>query len=284
MELMIDRVIFYYIFFASMIILVTMLFGLTKYKKLTNFQKNNRNNFVIKQGIILVVLIAISMGLNHILTLVYQNIQNNISQTESVFKFQVFAIIGLAFLIFNFFYNRKLELVDERVVKLNQDTPFNLSPVQKIVKKIKDYSHFYSGITYDYSPKDYTIQNVTINISKEDMQEFKELQDKQVQTTQFYSKLIEYINLKSEIFDYQKISNEDLKQIKTIKTLKLLILSKFEIFKDNQYFPSVSQLFQIANPDETEFLNFLRDYSHDKYSSLSLKHAIYYIKEVWNGK
>ena len=226
------------------------------------------------------VLIAISMGLNHILTLVYPYIQNNISQTESVLKFQVFAIIGLVFLIFNFFYNRRLELVDERVVKLNQDTPFNLSPVQKIVKKIKDYSHFYSGITYDYSPKDYTIQNVTINISKEDMQEFKDLQDKQVQITQFYSKLIEYINLKSEIFDYQKISNEDLKQIKTVKTLKLLILSKFEIFKENQYFPSISQLFQIANPDETEFLNFLRDYSHDKYSSLSLKHALYYIKEV----
>ena len=51
MEFMTDRVIFYYIFFASMIILVTMLWGLTKYKKLTNFQKNNRNNFVIKQGI-----------------------------------------------------------------------------------------------------------------------------------------------------------------------------------------------------------------------------------------
>ena len=280
MELMTDRVIFYYIFFASMIILVTMLWGLTKYKKLTNFQKNNRNNFVIKQGIILVVLIAISMGLNHILTLAYPYIQNNISQTESVFKFQVFAIIGLAFLIFNFFYNRKLELVDERVVKLNQNTPFNLSPVQKIVKKIKDYSHFYSGITYDYSPKDYTIQNVTINISKEDMQEFKELQDKPVQITQFYTKLIEYINLKSETFDYQKISDEDLKEIKTVKTLKLLIISKFEIFKDNQYFPSISQLFQIANSDETEFLNFLRDYSHDKYSSLSLKHALYYIKEV----
>ena len=280
MELMTDRVIFYYLFFASMIILVTMLFGLTKYKKLTNFQKNNRNNFVIKQGIILVVLIAISMGLNHILTLAYPYIQNNISQTESVLKFQVFAIIGLVFLLVNFFYNRKLELVDERVVKLNQDTPFNLYPIQRVVKKIKDYSHFYSGITYDYSPKDYTIQNVTINISKEDMQKFKELQNKPVQITQFYLKLIEYINLKADIFEYQKISNEDLKQIKTVKTLKLLILSKFEIFKENQYFPSISQLFQIANPDETEFLNFLRDYSHDKYSSLSLKHALYYIKEV----
>ena len=280
MELMTDRVIFYYIFFASMIILVTMLWGLTKHKKLTNFQRSNRNNFVIKQGVILVVLIAISMGLNHILTLVYPYFQNNISQTESVFKFQVFATMGLVFLLVNFFYNRKLELVDERVVKLNQDTPFNLYPIQRVVKKIKDYSHFYSGITYDYSPKDYTIQNVTINISKEDMQEFKELQDKQVQITQFYSKLIEYINLKADIFEYQKISNEDLKQIKTVKTLKLLILSKFEIFKENQYFPSISQLFQIANPDETEFLNFLRDFSHDKYSSLSLKHAIFYIKEV----
>ncbi len=280
MELMTDRVIFYYIFFASMIILVTMLWGLTKHKKLTNFQRSNRNNFVIKQGVTLVVLIAISMGLNHILTLVYPYIQNNISQTESVLKFQVFAIIGLVFLLVNFFYNRKLELVDERVVKLNQDTPFNLYPIQRVVKKIKDYSHFYSGITYDYSPKDYTIQNVTINISKEDMQKFKELQNKPVQITQFYLKLIEYINLKADIFEYQKISNEDLKQIKTVKTLKLLILSKFEIFKENQYFPSISQLFQIANPDETEFLNFLRDYSHDKYSSLSLKHALYYIKEV----
>ena len=280
MELMTDRVIFYYIFFSSMIILIIMLWGLTKHKKLTNFQRSNRNNFVIKQGIILVVLIAISIGLNHILTFTFEHFQKNISQTESVFKFQVFATMGLVFLLVNFFYNRKLELVDERVVKLNQDTTFNISPVQKIVKKIKDYAHFYSGISYDYSPKDFTIQNVTINISKEDMQEFKDLQDKQVQITQFYSKLIEYINLKSEIFDYQKISNEDLKQIKTVKTLKLLILSKFEIFKENQYFPSISQLFQIANPDETEFLNFLRDYSHDKYSSLSLKHALYYIKEV----
>ena len=112
------------------------------------------------------------------------------------------------------------------------------------------------------------------------MQEFKELQDKPVQITQFYSKLINYINKKSEIFEYQKISDEDLKEIKTIKTLKLLILSKFEIFKENQYFPSISQLFQIATPEETEFLNFLRDYSHDKYPSLSLKHAIYYNKEV----
>ena len=280
MELMTDRVIFYYLFFASMIILVTMLFGLTKYKKLTNFQKNNRNNFVIKQGIILVVLIAISMGLYHILTLVYPYIQNNISQTESVFKFQIFATIGLVFLVFNFFYNRKLKLLDERVVKLIQDTPFNISPVQKTIKKIKDYAHFFSGINYEHSPKDFTIQEVVVNISKDDMQEFKELQDKQVQITQFYSKLIEYINLKSEIFDYQKISNEDLKQIKTVKTLKLLIISKFEIFKDNQYFPSISQLFQIANPEETEFLSFLRDFSHDKYSSLGLKHAIYYIKEV----
>ncbi len=280
MELMTDRVIFYYIFFSSMIILITMLWGLTKHKKLTNFQRSNRNNFVIKQGIILVVLIAISIGLNHILTFTFEHFQKNISQTESVFKFQVFSIIGLVFLTFNFFYNRKLQLIDERVVKLNQDTPFNLSLVKKAVKKIKDYAHFYSGITYDYSPKDFTIQNVTINISKADMQEFKELQDKPVQITQFYSNLIEYINLKAETFDYQKISDKDLKEIKTVKTLKLLIISKFEIFKDNQYFPSISQLFQIANPDETEFLNFLRDYSHDKYSSLSLKHAIFYIKEV----
>ena len=280
MELMTDRVIFYYIFFASIIILLTMLWGLTKYKKLTNFQKNNRNNFVIKQGIILVVLIAISMGLNHILTLAYPYIQKNISQTESIFKFQVFAIIGLVFLVVNYFYNRKLELVDERVVKLNQETPFNLSPVQKIVKKIKDYAHFFSGINYEHSPKDFTIQEVVVNISKDDMQEFKELQDKPVQITQFYSKLIDYINMKADIFDYQKISDEDLKEIKTVKTLKLLIISKFEIFKDNQYFPSISQLFQIANPEETEFLSFLRDFSHDKYSSLSLKHAIYYIKEV----
>ena len=280
MNLMTDRVIFYYIFFASIIILLTMLWGLTKYKKLTNFQKNNRNNFVIKQGIILVVLIAISMGLNHILTLVYPYIQNNISQTESVFKFQIFATIGLVFLVFNFFYNRKLKLLDERVVKLIQDTPFNISPVQKTIKKIKDYAHFFSGINYEHSPKDFTIQEVVVNISKDDMQEFNELQDKQVQITQFYSKLIEYINLKADIFDYQKISDEDLKEIKTVKTLKLLIISKFEIFKENQYFPSIPQLFQIANPDETEFLNFLRDFSHDKYSSLSLKHAIFYIKEV----
>lgn len=275
-----DRIVFYYIFFITFFILLSILWGLTKEKKLTGFQRSNRTNLVIKQAVILISLIGLSMGLNHILTLIFEQFQNSIHKTESVFKFQVFGSLALFFLVVNYFYNRKLELVDERVVKLKQDTPFNLSPVQRAVKKIKDYAHFYSGITYDYSPKDFTIQNVTINISKADMQEFKELQDKPVQITQFYSKLIEYINIKAEIFEYQKISNEDLKQIKTVKILKLLILSKFEIFKENQYFPSIGQLFQIASPSETEFLAFLRDYSHDKYSSLSLKHAIYYIKEV----
>lgn len=275
-----DRVVFYYIFFITFFILLSFLWGLTKDKKLTGFQRSNRTNLVIKQAVILISLIGLSMGLNHILTLIFEQFQNNIHKTESVFKFQVFGSLALFFLLVNYFYNRKLELVDERVVKLKQDTPFNLSPVQRAVKKIKDYAHFYSGITYEYSPKDFTIQNVTINITKADMQEFALLQNKPVQITQFYSKLIEYINLKPEIFEYHKISDEDLKEIKTIKTLKLLILSKFEIFKENQYFPSISQLFQIATPEETEFLNFLRDYSHDKYSSLSLKHAIYYIKEV----
>lgn len=275
-----DRVVFYYIFFITFFILLSILWALTKDKKLTGYQRSNRTNLVIKQGIILVSLIALSMGLNHILTLAFEQFQNSINKTESIFKFQVFALLALFFLVVNYFYNRKLELIDERVVKLNQDTPFDLTPVQRTVKKIRDYAHFYSGISYDYSPKDFTIQNVTINISKADMKEFKELQDKPVQITQFYSKLIEYINIKADVFEYQKISNEDLKQIKTVKTLKLLILSKFEIFKENQYFPSISQLFQIASPSETEFLNFLRDYSHDKYSSLSLKHAIFYIKEV----
>jgi hypothetical protein len=275
-----DRVVFYYIFFISMFILLSILWGLTKEKKLTGYQRSNRTNLVIKQGIILVSLIAISMGLNHILTLVYTQVQNNINQIETSFKFQVFSFLALFFLIVNYFYNRKLELVDERVVKLKQDTSFNISPVQRAVKKIKDYAHFFSAITYEYSPKDLTIQEVVINISKADMQEFALLQNKPVQITKFYLKLIEYINIKADIFEYQKISDEDLKEIKTIKTLKLLILSKFETFKDNQYFPSISQLFQITTPEETEFLNFLRDYSHDKYSSLSLKHAIYYIKEV----
>ena len=275
-----DRVVFYYIFFITFFILLSILWGLIKDKKLTGYQRSNRTNLVIKQGIILVSLIALSMGLNHILTLIYAQIQDSLNQIETSFKFQVFGFLALFFLVVNYFYNRKLELIDERVVKLKQDTPFNLSLVQRAVKKIKDYAHFYSGITYEYSPKDLIIQNVTINITNADMQEFKELQDKPVQITEFYLKLIEYVNKKSDVFEYQKISDKDLKEIKTIKTLKFLILSKFDIFKENQYFPSISQLFQIANPNETEFLNFLRDYSHDKYSSLSLKHAIYYIKGV----
>ena len=110
MELMTDRVIFYYIFFSSMIILIIMLWGLTKHKKLTNFQRSNRNNFVIKQGIILVVLIAISIGLNHILTFTFEHFQKNISQTESVFKFQVFATMGLVFLLVNFFLQQKIRV------------------------------------------------------------------------------------------------------------------------------------------------------------------------------
>ena len=45
-----------------------------------------------------------------------------------------------------------------------------------------------------------------------------------------------------------------------------------------QYFASVSQLFQIANSDETEFLAFLRDSQHFKFSSISIKHAVLFLK------
>lgn len=277
MILLDDRTMFFLVFLSIAFIFAMLNISLIGRKKLTNFQRNSRVNLAFMQASLLFGLTAFAFGLNFILNFIHSSFFVDVLGVRE-FKSRVFVALGFAFLIFNYWFNRKLALVDERVVKIKQDTPFHLAPLEKTVKKIKDYAHFFSGINFEFSPKDYTVQNLRINISEKEMEEFSKKQKQKFKSSLFFEKLVDYVNLKSDDFEYEKINNEDLENL-SLEEMKNLILEKFEIFKVKQFFPSLSQLYQISNLDETEFLSFLRDFSNDKYTSMSLTHAIFYLKK-----
>ena len=91
--------------------------------------------------------------------------------------------------------------------------------------------------------------------------------------------MINYINSKSKIFKFPKIEQVEIEECSNMLDFKTLIFNRFQNLSNNRYFvSSITQLFQISNPDETEFLTFLRDSQHNKFSSRALKHACLFIQ------
>ena len=274
-----DKIQIYLIIGSIGIIIFFMYLSILKYNSLTAYQKSYRTNLIFRQGIIILSCMCIAFSINKASVYLYNSL--NISLSQNVFSMQIFLILSILVFIIVSVYNSKIDKKDERVVNLRQETTFtNLTSVEKKVKKIKDYAHCFSSINYEYSPKDYTVKDVNINISKQEISKFHKNQLKQFEITTFYLNLIEYLNSKSTNFKHLKIEKDDIKKLKNLKELKILILDRFKYVDKNNYYASISQLFQIANSDETEFLSFLRDSQHSKYSTLSLKHAIYYINYV----
>ncbi|WP_428023941.1 hypothetical protein [Arcobacter sp.] len=201
--------------------------------------------------------------------------------TQENFILGIFVFLTFLILIVNYFYDKKLSEKDERVVNIKQESVFdNIKAKEKIVKKIINYAHYFNGIEYEKSQKDYSVLNVNIKINKDEMIKFTKIQNSVIEVTPFYVNLIGYLNSKSENFGFKKIEQIQIDDLKKIKELKYLILNKFTVMKQKHYFASISQLYQVAsNIDEMEFLSFLNDFPHGKYSSLSLRHAIFYVKE-----
>ena len=243
-------------------------------KKLTTFQQHNRRQLINKQGVILAFILALSYGYDYVLkNYLYQFFMNlfQLQISQNTFVLYGFGLVAVLIFLLNLKLSSYIKSKDERVV--------NIEPVKREVKPIRFYSHYFSGISLERSPKDYTIQNVKLNINLSDIQKFKTAQEqKELKINDFYRRLIDYINSKSKIFEYQKIEDYEIQNCKNMFELKILIYNRFNNLTKKQYFASVSQLFQIANSDETEFLAFLRDSQHFKFSSISIKHAVLFLK------
>lgn len=257
--------------------------SLFKFKKLTNYQQQNRWQIINKQGVILVCLLGFSYGFDYVVkNFLYEFFLNltHIQVTYNTFILSGFGLISLLLIFLNFKINSYIDRKDERVVNITQEATFaNFIPKPREVKPIRFYSHFFNGISLERSAKDYTIQNVTLNIDLKDIQVFKtEQEEKTVKINNFYRRLIDYINLKASLFGYEKITQFEIQECNHILDLKILIFNRFQNLTNKQYFASVSQLFQIANSDETEFLSFLRDSQHNRFSSTALKHASLFLQ------
>ena len=268
------------IFFATFYLFYRSLF---KFKKLTSYQQHNRWGIINRQGFILAFLLAFSYGFDYISkNYLYQFFiditQKQISQNN--FVLYGFGFITLALFLLNLKINLYINSKDERVVNITQEATFsNFIPIPREVKPIKFYSHYFNGISIERSAKDFTIQSVKLNIDLKDIQKYKTVQEeKAVKINNFYERLIAYIDSKASLFGYEKITQFEIQECNNMLEFKILLFKRFQNLTNKQYFASLSQLLQIANNDETEFLSFLRDSQHNRFSSTAIKHASLFLQ------
>ena len=268
------------ILFAMMYLFYRSLF---KFKKLTTYQQQNRWHIINKQGFVLASILAFSYGFDYILKNYLYQLFIDITQKQislDMFVGYGFGFLAVVLFLINLRINSFINLKDEREVSINQEATFaKFKPKPREVKPIRFYSHFFNGISVERSAKDYTIQAVKLNIDLKDIQKYKtEQEEKAVKIGKFYTRLLEYINSKASLFGYEKITQFEIQECNNVLDLKILIFKRFENLTNKQYFASISQLFQISNNDETEFLSFLRDSQHNRFSSTAIKHASLFLQ------
>lgn len=254
-----------------------------KFKKLTNYQQHNRWQIINKQGFILAFILAFAYGFDYVTKNYLYQFFIDTTQKQIILDMFVgygFGFIALVLFLINLKINSYINQKDEREVSITQEATFsNFIPKPREIKPIRYYSHFYNGISVERSAKDFTIQSVKLNIDIKDIQKYKiEQEEKAVKIGKFYTRLLEYINSKASLFEYEKITQFEIQECNNMLDFKILIFKRFQNLINKQYFASISQLFQIANNDETEFLSFLRDSQHNRFSSTALKHASLFLQ------
>ena len=279
-------------FDREMMLVIAILFAtmylfyrsLLKLKKLTKYQHQNRWQIINKQGFILAFILALSYGYDYVLKNYLYGFFMSLFQlqiTQSTFILYGFGLIAVLVFFLNLKISSYINSKDERVVNIEQEATFaNFIPKPRQVKPIRFYSHFFNGISLERSAKDYTIQSVKLNIDLKDIQKYKEeQQEKAVKINNFYRRLIDYINSKASLFVYEKITQFEIQECSNMLDFKILIFKRFQNLTNKQYFASISQLYQISNNDETQFLSFLRDsQQHNRFSSISIKHASLFLQ------
>ena len=254
-----------------------------KFRKLTNYQQYNRWQVINRQGFILTFTLAFAYGFDYVSkNYLYQFFldvaQKNISQNS--FVLYGFGILTFILFFFNSKINSYIQSKDERVVNITQEATFTgFIPKPVKVKPIRFYAHYFNGISVERSAQDYTIQNVKLNIDIKDIQKYKiEQEEKAIEINDFYKILIIYINSKASLFNFSKIEHFEIQECKNMLDLKILLFNRFQNLTNKQYFASISQLFQLANNDELQYLSFLRDSQHNRFSSTAIKHASLFLQ------
>ncbi len=150
-------------------------------KKLTTFQQHNRRQLINKQGVILAFILALSYGYDYVLKNYLYKYFINLFQlqiSQNTFVLYGFGLVAVLVFLLNLKLSSYIKSKDERVVNIEQEATFaNFKPVKREVKPIRFYSHYFNGISLERSPKDYTIQNVKLNINLSDIQNFKTAQE-----------------------------------------------------------------------------------------------------------
>ena len=255
-----------------------------KFKKLTNYQQQNRWQIINKQVFILAFIVAFAYGFDYISkNYLYQFFIDTTQKqiARDMFVGYGFGFVAVVLFLINLKINSFINKKDEREISITQEATFvKFQPKPREVKPtIRFYSHFFNGVSVERSAKDYTIQSVKLNIDLADIQKYKtEQEEKAVKINNFYKRLIDYINSKASLFGYEKITQFEIQECNNMLDFKILLFKKFQNLTYKQYFASISQLFQIANSDETEFLSFLRDSQHNRFSSTALKHASLFLQ------
>lgn len=191
--------------------------SLFKFKKLTNYQQQNRLRIMNKNGFILAFILAFAYGFDYVSKNYLYQFFINVTQksiTLNMFVGYGFGLITLVLFLINLKINSLINKKDEREVSISQEATFvKFQPKPREVKPIRFYSHFFNGISVERSAKDYTIQSVKLNIDLADIQKYKtEQEEKTVKINNFYKRLIDYINLKASLFNYSKIEHFELQE------------------------------------------------------------------------
>lgn len=254
-----------------------------KFKKLTNYQQHNRWQIINKQGFIIAFVLAFAYGFDYVSKNYLYQFFIDTTQKQIILDMFVgygFGFIALVLFLINLKINSYINQKDESEVSITQEATFaNFEPKPRELKPIRFYSHFFNAISVERSAKDFTIQSVKLNIDLKDIQKYKiEQEEKAVKINNFYKRLITYINSKASLFEYEKITQFEIQECNNMLDLKIIIFKRFQNLTNKQYFASISQLFQIANNDETEFLSFLRDSQHNRFSSTAIKHASLFLQ------
>ncbi|MDT8339654.1 MAG: hypothetical protein RQ763_10720, partial [Sulfurimonas sp.] len=236
-------------------------------KLLTSWQKKPRENFIFIQSMVLFMISAIALFVMDEL--------KKISYIDNILiTFAVFCFLLL------FVSRKKIKIKEQKIIHAGIESTFAFKPVERNLKgkSIDKFSHYFSGFKIKRSQKDFSVRDISSNFTAVQVKDYiAEQKQTQFKLNNFYRELINFINSKADLLGFEKLNINTLSTYNLLKA-KVRIFRAFQNLTDKKYYASISQLSQIATPDEMRFLSFLRDSQHEKYCNISVLHALAFIK------
>jgi hypothetical protein len=236
-------------------------------KLLTSWQKNPRENFIFLQGAFVFIISAMAIFAAD--ELAKASYKNNLFTALAVFSFVLLFVI-----------RKKIKIKEQKIIHAGVESTFDFKPIERSLKgkSIDKFSHYFSGLKPERSKKDYSIDKITSLYTAMQVKDFITKQkETPFELDNFYKELIGFINSKADLLGFEKLNISILNTYNLLK-VKVKIFETFQNLTDKKYYASISQLSQIATPDQIRFLSFLRDSQHKKYCNISVLHALAFIK------